>query len=197
MRWSCRQVLDSQTLDQPCNLSETQQWISSSCTLQMNNRRCLCSLFISDVSLRLSVPLWALQPLPSVKRPLRRLHLWNVWEISFPAATSSPLMWSTTWDKPPPFLDGWNRLFQNLNIKTAVYKALLNGCKEKPTRSLYIKPLQAFHARCLRGILEIRCKSILGNGTNWTASAIQAKPCHIDTRTTQSYMASCAIVTGW
>lgn len=81
-------------------------------------------------------------------------------------------MWRRPRYKPTLlYLDKWIKLFQNLNIKTAVYKALLNGCKGKPTCSLCIKPLQAFHASCLRGILRIRCKSMLGKGTNWTASA--------------------------
>ena len=93
------------------------------------------------------------------------------------------------------YLDRWNWLFQNLHIKTAVCKALLNGCKEKPTSILYIKPLQAFHAWCLQGILEIRCKSMLEKGTNWTASHIVAKPCHVDTGTRKSHMASNAIAT--
>lgn len=121
--------------------------------IQMNNR---CN--VSLVYLRLS-------------KPSSLYHQWNDlsngWifemfgEYLHFAAASSVLMWRTTWDKPVPLLDRWNRLFQNVNIKTAVCRALLNGCKEKPTCSLYIKPLQAFHAWCLQGILEIRCKSIV------------------------------------
>lgn len=60
---------------------------------------------------------------------------------------------------------GWNRLFHPIwTLKTTVQKALLNGCKEEPTCSLYIKPLQAFHAWCPQGVLEIRCKSIVKTG---------------------------------
>lgn len=161
------QVLDSQTLDPSCNLSGAQQWLSSSCDSQMNNRSCPCSLFTSNMSLVYSIcapvnpPAFIISEMTSWWS-----HVWSIWEMP------SLLPYHQCSCGAPPetslclFLGRWNGLFQNLNIKTAVYKARLNGCKEKPTCSLYIKPLQAFHAWCLQGIHEIRCKGMLGERIN-------------------------------
>lgn len=135
--WSNQQVLDSKILDPSCNLY-------------------ILYIFAPVDPLAFSIS----------EMTSWQLHVWNTWEMSFPAATSSVPMWSKTWNKLLPFLYRGNKLLQNLNIKKAVYKALLNGCKAKPTCSLHIKPLQAFHAWCLQGILEIRCNFEKGNKLN-------------------------------
>lgn len=77
-------------------------------------------------------------------------YLWSL------LGCSEPAVFSTTWEKT--LLDQTGFSIQSDHFKEASSKPELNGCGEKPTRNLYIKPLWAFHARCPADIPEIRSK---------------------------------------
>ena len=178
-----------QFLDPPCNLSGTQQRMSSSCSLQMSNWSCLCCLFRSNVSLVYLSP---------CLNPAAFHHQWN----DLATAPSLKYMGDVLSRCHIVSAHVWHHLrqasafyfqidaFPKYEHKNSCLQSSAEWLRGKNDMQSVHKTITGLSCRCLRGVLEMRCKSMLGNGAHWTASAILAKPCHIDTMTTQSHMAN-------